>query len=311
VVKKAHYLGKKDHADVRIAEIAGRQRGYVTRQQLLALGATRKTIAYRIEVGRLLPVFAGVYAVGHLSKDPVDRAFGAVLACGEKAVLSHQSAATLWGLYRQWRKPLHVTASGQRRRAGIVCHRDSLHPRDRTRQLGLPVTSPARTLIDNAPHITDKALTRGVNDLLRQGFLNRSDLVELLIRCPRHPGARLLRPFADSTTGPTRSEFEDAFQAFSERYGLPQPLINHRFHGFELDAYFPDHGVIVELDGWDFHSSRHSFESDRDRDATMLALGIVTVRITWERLIEQPEREARRLKAILAQRSSYRPLIEL
>jgi len=78
-----------------------------------------------------------------------------------------------------------------------------------------------------------------------------------------------------------------------------------------VDAYFPRHRVIVELDGWDFHSSRYSFESDRDRDATLPAHGVVTVRITWDRLIDSPEREARRLRAILEQRSSYRPLIEL
>lgn len=312
MVKKAHHRGKNDHADARIAEIAGRQRGYVARKQLLALGETRRAIAHRIVVGRLLPVFAGVYAVGHISKDPLDQAFGAVLACGEKAVLSHQSAATLWGIHRHWRKPLHVTAPGQHRRAGIVCHRDSLHPRDRTRQLGLPVTSPARTLADNAPRLTHNGLTRAVNDLWLQGFLNPSDLVDLLIRCPRHPGAGRLAPFAHTANGPTRSEFEDAFHAFTARFGLPDALVNTTLHGFEVDAYFPSHGVIVELDGWDYHRSRASFESDRDRDATLLALGIVTVRITWERLYERPEREARRLLRILEQRRrSYRPLIEL
>jgi hypothetical protein len=311
VVKKPHHLGKKDHADARIAELAARQRGYVTRKQLFTLGEPRRAIEHRIEVGRLLPVFAGVYAVGHVSKDPLDQAFAAVLACGERAVLSHQSAGTLWGIYRHWRKPLHVTAPGQHRRPGIVCHRDSLHPHDRTRQLGLPVTSPARTLLDNAPRMTRKALTRAVNDLRRQGFLNLSDLVELLIRAPRHPGARRLRPFAHTQRGPTRSGFEDAFHAFTRRFGLPDALVNTTLHGLEVDAYFPDHGVIVELDGWDFHSSRDSFESDRDRDATMLALGIVTVRITWERLFERPEREARRLLRILERRSSYRALIEL
>jgi hypothetical protein len=310
VTKKAGYSSKSRHPDARIAELAGRQRGYVTRRQLLALGENRNAITHRVEVGRLIPDHAGVYAVGHLSKDPLDRAFGAVLACGDKAVLSHQSAATLWGIYRHWRRPFHVTATGGHSRRGIVVHRAGLHHRDRTWQLGLPVTSPARTLMDNAPRMTQKALTRAVNDL-RRSYLNRSDLIELLIRSPRHPGASRLRQFADSTRGPTRSEFEDAFQAFIDRYGLPQPLINSELHGFEVDAYFPQHGVAIELDGWDFHSSRYSFESDRDRDAALLAYGIVTVRITWDRLIDSPEREARRLRAILEQRSSYRPLIEL
>ena len=312
LTKKSRYPGKSRHADARIAELAGRQRGYVKRKQLLALGVKRSAIARRVDVGRLIPDHAGVYAVGHLSKDPLDRAFGAVLACGEGAVLSHASAATLWGIYRHWRRPFHVTAPSGHTREGIVVHRNSLHRRDRTRQLGIPVTSPARTLLDKAPNLTDKALTRAVNDLRLQGFLNRSDLVELLIRCPRHPGAARLRPFAEVQHGPTRSEFEDAFHAFTERYGLPTALVNTKLHGFEVDAYFPAEGVVVELDGWDFHSSVHSFKSDREQDAALLALGIVTIRITWDRLIDQPEREARRLRAILEQRRrSYRPLIEL
>jgi hypothetical protein len=310
--KKPEYLPQTGHADAQIAHLASRQRGYATRRQLFALGESRDAVDYRVKVGRLIPDFAGVYGVGHLSKDPVDRAFGAVLACGDGAVLSHQSAATLWGIYRHWRRPLHVTAPSGHCRKGIVVHRAKLHPRDRTRQLGLPVTSPARTLLDNAPRLTEKALTRAVNDLLRQGFLNRSDLVELLIRCCRHPGARLLRPFAHSTRGPTRSEFEDAFHAFTERFDLPDALVNTHLHGFEVDAYFPEEGLVVELDGWDFHSSQLSFRSDREQDAALLERGIVTVRITWDRLIDTPGREARRLRAILEQRrSSYRPLIEL
>jgi hypothetical protein len=284
--------------------MAGVQRGYVARRQLFALGENRHAIDYRVKIGRLLPDFAGVYAVGHRPKDPLDRAYGAVLACGDEAVLSHASAASLWGIYRRWEKPFHVTAPSGHARQGIVAHRATLHPRDRTRQLGLPVTSPARTLLDLAPDLTAKALTRAVNDLLRQGYLNRSDLVELLVRCPRHPGARRLRPFAQSEQGPTASEFEDAFNAFAERYGLPTPLINAKLHGFEVDVYFPAERVVVELDGWEFHSSRQSFISDRDKDTTLLALGIVTIRITWERLIETPEREARRLLSILEQRRS-------
>lgn len=309
--KNARYAGKSRHPDLRIAEIAAGQRGYVTRKQLLALGVTRSAVTRRIDFGRLIPDHNGVYAVGHLSKDPLDRAFGAVLACGKDAVLSHASAATVWGIYRHWRRPYHVTAPSGHSRPGIAVHRAELHRRDRTRQLGLPVTGPARTLADNARGMTEKRLTRAVNDLRLQGYLNQSDLVDLLIRCPRHPGARRLRPFALGTKGPTRSDFEDGFHAFTERFGLPDALVNTKLHGFEVDAYFPQHGVVVELDGWDFHSSQSSFKLDREQDAELLALGIVTLRITWDRLIGSPEREARRLTAILEQRSSYRPLIEL
>ena len=72
-------------------------------------------------------------------------------------------------------------------------------------------------------------------------------------------GAKRLLPFIERPTGPTRSEFERAFIAFCERFGLPRPLVNARVNGVEVDAFFPEHGLIVELDGWDFHSSRESF----------------------------------------------------
>jgi len=93
----------------------------------------------------------------------------------------------------------------------------------------------------------------------------------------------------ENPTGPTASEFEDAFTAFRRRFKLPPARINTTVAGFEVDAYFPAERVVIELDGWEFHSSRRSFESDRERDAALLALAIVTVRITWERLIETPE----------------------
>ena len=86
---------------------------------------------------------------------------------------------------------------------------------------------------------------------------------------------------------------------FAREYGLPTPVTNTRVLGFEIDALFPEHRLIVELDGWEFHSDRGSFESDRDRDAELLAAGYQTIRITWERLKSQPAREAARLRAIL------------
>jgi very-short-patch-repair endonuclease len=285
-----------------IARIARRQRGYVTRRQLLALGLDRQTVDYRLKLGRLIPVYAGVYAVGHVPTLPGDRAKGALLACGRDAVLSHGSAASLWRIRKEWKMPFEVTAATARRRVGIRVHRCALTRRDVTIQLGLRVTSPARTLIDNAPRLREKQLARAVNDLRGAGYLRLLDLAELLERCPRHPGARRLKPFVLRPHGPTRSEFEDTFLEFARRFGLPRPKVNTRVNGAEVDAFFPNEGLIVELDGYDFHSSRASFESDHDRDADMLLAGLPTVRITWERLIGRPAPEADRLNRILAAR---------
>ncbi len=93
---------------------------------------------------------------------------------------------------------------------------------------------------------------------------------------------------------------EDDFLQFCERFGLPRPLVNTRVAGHEVDALFPAHRLIVELDGWEFHSDRGAFESDRDRDADTLAAGFSTLRITHERLTVTPDAEADRLRRILS-----------
>jgi hypothetical protein len=166
----------------------------------------------------------------------------------------------------------------------------------------IPVTSPARTLLDCAPRLQDKTLTRAVNDARRRLGLRLSDLADVADRNPSHPGSIRIRTFAAATGGPTRSEWEDAFPAFCRRFGLPAPLMGAFVVGFEVDALFPNEKLIVELDSWQFHSDRASFEGDRDRDATTLATGFGTVRITWERMRDRPATEAERLQQILRRR---------
>ncbi len=292
--------------DKAIAALARKQHGYVMRRQLLGLGLGEDAIDYRIRIGRLIQVYAGVYAVGTLPVGREAHAHAAVLACGDGAVLSHGSAAALWKYAKHWPPRFEVIATWDRRRRGIKVHRTkTLTRRDITRQLGVPVTSPARTVFDMTPRLkTDGALRRFVNDARLTRTFHLSDLAELLERHPRHPATKRLTQFLDPRAGgPTRSEFEDAFTDFARQYGLPAPVTNTRLLGFEVDALFPEHRLIVELDGAEFHLDRYAFESDRDRDAELLAAGYVTVRITWERLKLQPAREAERLRRILRNRA--------
>jgi hypothetical protein len=292
-----------DPIDQSIGRLAGRQRGYVTRGQLLELGLGAGAIKYRVVKGSLLAVHTGVYAVGHEPASGVDRAYAALLASGPGALLSHASAAALWGIFERWREPFEVTVPTGRRRTGIRIHRATLTRSDIRRHLGIRVTSPARTVFDIAPRLTDKALTRAVNELRIQRLIKLDQLADLVDRLPRHPGARRVKPLIETPRGPTRSEFEDAFAVFTERFGLPQPELNARVAGYEVDALFRAQRVIVELDGYQFHGTRQAFERDRERDAATLAAGFVTVRITWERLTEAAEKEADRLSAIIAGRS--------
>lgn len=286
--------------DRRIAALAGRQFGLVTRRQLLDEGLGPRAVGYRITAGYLIPVHAGVYAVGVHREDVWARAMAAVLACGDGALLSHAAAAGLWDI-RDWPRVMEVTVTGHRRRPGIRIHRcHTLTGRDRRTRNGIKVTSPARTVLDISPRLTDKQRTRAVNDARHNAGLKLDHLHDVLDRNPHHPGTPLLRPFVERRTGPTRSEFEDAFMAMVERYELPVPLFNRRVNGYEVDVLFPEHRLIVECDGYDFHSDRAAFVSDRERDTDNLDHGYVTIRVTYERVTDEPGREAARLHRILA-----------
>jgi very-short-patch-repair endonuclease len=200
----------------------------------------------------------------------------AVLACGPGAVLSHRSAAALWGLGR-WQRQLEVTAPSAHRHPGVLVHRSrTLTRNDVTRHYGIPVTTPARTLHDLARILDPASLTRAVNDA-RLRHLVRSE------------GAR--------DTGPTRSVFEDAFLAFIDRHQLPRPEVNQRVEGFEVDMLWRPQRLVAELDGRAYHE--HTFEEDRERDAVLTAAGLRVVRVTWRRLTHDEEREAVRFRTLL------------
>jgi very-short-patch-repair endonuclease len=292
--------------DARIAVLAARQQGNVTREQLLRSGLSPKAIRYRIRAARLFPVFAGVLAVGRPATTALEFISAAVLSCGPAAVASHASAAFVLGWRKACRRPYDVTAPVRRQRANLVVHRsDRLLPRDRRRLLSVLITSPARTLLDLAPTLDDRALRRALDDARLSGQLRLPALGDVLERFPRHPGARRLRELLAEDPGPTRSEFEEAFLVFTQQHGLPRPQMNVRVAGYEVDALFVEEGVVVELDGFAYHRSRASFERDRDKDADLAAHDLVAVRVTWQRMRRRAGREAQRLHRILERRRGY------
>ncbi len=293
-----------DAIDRLIGALARRQWGYVTRVQLLAAGLGPDAIDYRTRTGRLIRVYAGVYAVGHVPVAPVARAFAAVLACGDGALLSHGSGATLWGFNKYWDTPFEVTVTkSHHRRRGITVHRSrTLTEADIDCQLDVPVTSPARTLLDIAPRLTEKRLTRTINDARHARYVHLEDLADVLQRNPTHPATKRLLPFVQKPRGITRSDLEDRFVAFAQRHGLPTPETNVPLHGYVVDVLFRAERVIVEIDTWESHGLRTSFGSDRKRDTEMLAFGYVTIRTTDERLEDDPEHEAGLILKVLAER---------
>jgi predicted transcriptional regulator of viral defense system len=287
--------------DRAIAAVAAKQRGNITRAQLLGLGLDTYAIRYRVKIGRLYRVFRGMYSVGRPPGSPQDWASAAVLACGPGAALSHSSAMALWGYWRQWDRPYEVTVVGDRRTRGIRVHRSTtLRRHDVTRQLGIRVTTPARTIFDISPRQSDKAFKRTVNNALHSLWLTEGQLADAVARHRNLPAAKRVAKLIGLPGTPTRSGWEDDFPGFCKHYGLPTPVMGVPMYGYVVDALFVAERVIVELDSKEFHMDPIAYEADRERDAEMLLHGFVTVRVTWERLEERPEREARRLQAILA-----------
>ena len=286
-----------------VTALARRQQRNVTRAQLLALGLSPEAIQRRVHSGRLHREHLGVYSVGTPATTPLELAAAAVLACGDGAVLSRESALALWGQAKRWPETPRVITRSRIRRPGIQTHETALARKDIRTHHGIRATSLARTLLDCAPSMTDKSLNRTVNDALRSPYMTKTQLADVCERNPRHPGTKLLKPFVQSRTGPTRSEFEDAFLRLCEHYGLPRPAVNTIVCGYDVDVLFARERLIVELDGYDFHNDRQSFETDRLRDADTAEAGYLTVRITWDRLRRQPRREADRLRRILASRA--------
>ena len=283
--------------DLHIADLAARQHGCATRGQLRALGLGEKAIDYRLRTGRLHRVYPGVYAIGHRRLHPVDRSMAAVLACGPGAVLSHFSAASLWDFFRRWEQRFEVTIVGDRRPKEIRVHHCRLARADKTHHLGIPVTSPARTVLDCAPRLANPV--RFVNDALHSPWLTESQLIEA---SERHPRGRLVQAIVLGQPGVTRSELEDRFVVFCRHHGLPRPEINAIVDSREVDAFFRAERVIVELDSYAFHSDRSTFELDRRKDAEAAAKGLTTVRLTDERMGREPDQEAARLRKMLKDR---------
>jgi very-short-patch-repair endonuclease len=268
---------------------------------------SHRTVARWVAAGQVIAVYRGVYAVGHRPRNPVDRAHAALLAGGKNSWLAGETALVLWGIWKRWQEPFEIVIKGDRRPAGLILHHSrTLARQDTTVVQGLRVTSAARTLLDTARRLSEKQLTRAVNDLRLRNLLTLNALADVIERNPTHGGVTLLRPLLEiAQPEPTRSELEDAFLKVVGEYRLPQPQTNVRISGHRVDAYFPEHRLIVELDGWGSHKTRTAFVEDRRRDAEILAeTGMTTVRFVYEDTLHRGDATAARLRKIIDARSA-------
>src|SRR4051794_35594732 len=303
--------GQIDPGDQAIAKLAGRQHGVVARDQLRDLGFGAKAIDHRVARGRLHVIHRGVYAVGHRSLSPRGRWMAAVLACGPDAVLSHRSAAALWGIRPTSRPVIEVTVPrrGGRNREGV--HRvRSLHPEDCAVVDGIPVTSIARTLLDLAEVVTRRELERALEEAERKRLFDLRAVERLLRRSRGRRGVKPLRTaLAEYRDEPplTKSELERLFLDFCKKFRLPKPQVNTLVEGYEVDMHWPGTEVIVELDGYAFHSTRAAFERDRERDEQLQLRDYRILRVTYRRLTSKPQELAATLTTLLADQRRRRP----
>ncbi len=294
------------HREARIAELATRQHGVVARRQLFEHGLTPRMIDRRLESGRLLTLHRGVYALGHLRLSRRGRWLAAVLACGPTAVLSHASAAALWGLAGSRRGPVDVIVPSGRGRsghAGIFMHAGRPRATERGLVDAIPVTTVPRTLLDLAETVDQEALRRAFEEADRLRLLEMRPLEALCEMSRGRRGLRALAPLIAAARRPTTtaSPLEDRFAEFCEEQGLPPPATNVLLLGYEVDALWARQRLVIEMDSFAFHRHRAAFERDRARDAELVAAGYRVVRLTDRRLRDDPDAVAGQLRHLLAE----------
>jgi Protein of unknown function (DUF559)/Transcriptional regulator, AbiEi antitoxin len=276
--------------DLGLAQVAGRQHGVVGVAQLHAMGFDRDAIARRVASGRLHRVHRGVYAVGHTILPWRGRYLAAVLACGEGAVLSHRSAAALWGIRPTATPRIDVTVSrtsGVRSSGRIVVHRPR-RPAETVVYDDIPVTTPGRTMADLATALPRRQIEKAAE---------MAEVLKLHVTIdPEHPGAkRLAEILAGHDLGiDTRSDVEDEFLELCDAYAIPRPRVNTLVEGFLVDFCWPEERLIVETDGR-HHLTRAAFERDRARDALLTALGWRVMRFTTRQVRGEPATVAARV----------------
>jgi very-short-patch-repair endonuclease len=280
-----------------------RQHGVVSRRQLLELGFTATSIEHRLATGRLHRVRRGVYAAGRRELGLEGRWMAAILACGPDAVLSHETAAAVWGIRRMPALiEVSVPAAVVRRHAGITVHRRSnLGPADLTIRQGIPVTSPICTLIDMAPGLEQDELEAVVNAADRLDLVDPDRLRRSLDHAPPRPGVGLLRALLDrSTFTLTDSALERCFLPLAHSAGLDRPLTRQIVNGYRVDFWWPTLGLIVETDGLRYHRTPAQQARDRVRDQIHTAAGLVSLRFTHRQVAFQPGYVVTTLSAVAA-----------
>jgi very-short-patch-repair endonuclease len=292
-------------ADRAAAVLAASQFGVVTYAQLRACGLGRGAIHARVRARRLERLWRGVYAFGHRELRLEGRLLGAVLSCGPRAVLSHRSAADLWGLLPTARAPIEVSVlarAGRPKRPGIDLHcLRRLDPEDLTELNGIPITTVPRTLVDLCAVVPDRRVERALDQAYVLRLLTPGALEDAITRAHGRSTAALRRllEVERRTATLTRSELEERFLALVRRGGLPEPEVNAWLHGYEVDFLWREQRRVIELDGYAFHSVPRAFERDRRKDIDLELAGFPVTRFTHLQVSREPEDTLERTRRVV------------
>jgi very-short-patch-repair endonuclease len=309
-IPEGGFLRSRDD-DRWLAALAERQYGVVGRWQLVEAGWSTGAVEKRIRAGRLHPLYAGVYRVGHGLIPKQGRWMAAVLASGPEAVLSHWSAAALWMIRPNSRSTIDVTSPRKSRSwDGIKRHHKALPTDEVTVEEGIPATSVPRTIFDLAATESVEVVENLLREQEHRQLRDRLSLPDLIERYPGRRGIRKVRLALDrleeEPEGRKRSPLEERFAPFLRRHRLSLPRFNDWIDlgdkRYQVDCHWPGTGQIVELDGWEGHRTRSAFRDDRARDRRLRVAGYTVTRLTWNQLDDEPEAVAADLRALLTRR---------
>ena len=275
------------------ALVAAQQFGVITFKQLRACGLSRHQVEQRVMAAQLDRIWRGVYTFGHRELTREGHLIAAVFACGAGAVLSHRGASSHWELIESSVVDVTVASRGGRTKRGgfrVHCVR-RLDPRDVTEHAGIPITTVARTLVDLSQVVQDRLVERAYEQAQIRRLLRPNALQDALERANGRKTRALRHVIACERriTTVTRSELEERFLALIRRGGLPEPEVNARVAGYEVDFLWRAQRRVIEVDGFAYHSTRQAATRDRRKDDDLEAAGYRVTRFTADQILRDPE----------------------
>ncbi len=282
--------------------MARRQHGVVARWQLLEFGITAGQIDGWVARGRLRPLFPGVYLVGPVAPPHADE-MAAGLAYAPNAALSHHSAAYLYKIlpYPAQPGPVDVTVAGRRpgSHSGVRVHRSTLAQHELRERESIPVTAVPRTLIDLAGCCDPARLEAAVAEAFALRLTSRGQLLKAIDHAGGRRGTARLRALLEGEPKRTRSTPERRLLTALRAACVPEPEVNFRVGHWEIDFYWPDPGLAVEVDAYSTHSSPWAFERDRRKGAELEDMGIRLLRVSAAQVGDERPATVERIRRAL------------